>query len=266
MGESWVVGGPQVIEVEQVTSLRVALVGGRVDVVGRDEPGARIEVHSVSGRPLEVDLDGGELKVGYSYTLAGWEAFVDKFRTFSGRDHAEVHIAVPHAVAAKVGTVSADGLLAGVDGDAAVSTVSGQLVTDHLRGALQVNTVSGEVAVRAHDGDLRCNSVSGHLTATGDLRRVHANTVSGSVVLDLDRPGSSVSVSTVSGDVTARLADGSGMRVEVRTASGHVVVGGVQHRPRNPGSVVSVDLPGEGAGLLSATTVSGDVVLVHGGA
>ena len=57
--ESWVVAGPQIIEVEQVDSLRVQLVGGRVDVVVHDDPtetGARIEVHSVSGKPLEVSL------------------------------------------------------------------------------------------------------------------------------------------------------------------------------------------------------------------
>ena len=48
--ESWVVSGPQVIEVDEVRSLRVQLVGGRVDVVTHDEPGARIEVHDVDGR------------------------------------------------------------------------------------------------------------------------------------------------------------------------------------------------------------------------
>ena len=83
--ESWVVAGPQIIEVEQVDSLRVQLVGGRVDVVVHDDPtetGARIEVHSVSGKPLEVSLADGELRVGYSFTLVGWEGFVEKFRTF----------------------------------------------------------------------------------------------------------------------------------------------------------------------------------------
>ena len=55
-GDSWVVVGPQIIEVDDVRAVRVALVGGRADVVGRDEPGARIEVHRVDGRPLEVSL------------------------------------------------------------------------------------------------------------------------------------------------------------------------------------------------------------------
>src|SRR6188768_2102160 len=122
--ESWVVSGPQVIEVDEVRSLRVQLVAGRVDVVTHDEPGARVEVHDVDGRPLEVSLSDGELRVGYQFTLGGWDGFLEKFRNFRGKDKADVHIAVPRGVHAKVGTVSADGLLAGIAEDASVSTVS----------------------------------------------------------------------------------------------------------------------------------------------
>ena len=93
--ESWVVSGPQVIEVDEVRSLRVQLVGGRVDVVTHEEPGARIEVHDVDGRPLEVSLIDGELRVGYQFTLGGWEGFLEKFRNFRDKDSADVSIAVP---------------------------------------------------------------------------------------------------------------------------------------------------------------------------
>src|SRR6478752_1820538 len=80
--ESWVVAGPQIIEIEKITSLRVQLVAGRVDVVAHDGPGARIEVHDVDGRPLEVSLADGELWVGYQFTLGGWDGFLEKFRNF----------------------------------------------------------------------------------------------------------------------------------------------------------------------------------------
>ena len=134
--ESWVVAGPQIIEIEAITSLRVQLAGGRVDVVAHDGPGARIEVHAVDGRPLEVSLSGdGELRVGYQFTLGGWDGFLEKFRNFSGKDRADVHLAVPREVHAKVGTVSADGLLAGIEQDASVSTVSGTLIADGTRSA-----------------------------------------------------------------------------------------------------------------------------------
>ena len=167
--ESWVVSGPQVIDVDEVRSLRVQLVGGRVDVVVHDEPGARIEVHSVDGRPLEVSLIDGELRVGYSFTLGGWEGFLEKFLNFRDKDRADVSIAVPRDLPTKVGTVSADGLLAGVEAQASVSTVSGSLVVDGTRGRLSANTVSGEVVVRDHSGDLTLNTVSGDLAASGAL-------------------------------------------------------------------------------------------------
>src|SRR3954453_18472088 len=183
--ESWVVAGPQIIEVEAITGLRVQLVGGRVDVVAHDGPGARIEVHGVDGRPLEVSLSDGELRVGYQFTLGGWDGFLEKFRNFRGKDRAAVPIAVPRSVRAKVGTVPADGLLAGIAEDASVSTVSGTLITDGTRGRLGAKTVAGAVVVRDHTRDLQLHSVSGELAASGELSLVQANSVSGSLTLDV---------------------------------------------------------------------------------
>src|SRR5450756_2513237 len=151
-----------------------------------------------------MSLVDGELRVGYSYTLGGWENFVDKFRHFANRDSVNVHIAVPREVHARLGTVSAEGLLAGVHEDAQISTVSGALVADSTVGALAARTVSGEIIVRNHIGDLRLNTVSGDLTAQGKLSRVSANSVSGALVLDIAATTSAVRATTVSGDVTVR--------------------------------------------------------------
>jgi len=265
--ESWVVAGPQIIEVDDVSSLRVQLVAGRVDVVVHDDPaltGARIEVHSVDGHPLEVALSDGELRVGYSFTLAGWEGFLEKFRNFRDKDAADVHIAVPRSIAVKLGTVSASGLLAGVEHDATVSTVSGSIVTDSTRGALSANAVSGEVVVRDHAGDLRLNTVSGDLTASGDLARVHANTVSGALALDVTTVTSSISATTVSGDITVRLPAGRGLNVEARSVTGRVVVDGHDHKGPNPGQT-RVDLRSpDGTCFVSTTSVSGHLTVLRG--
>src|SRR5690606_17622802 len=141
-GESWVVTGPQIIEVDDVRALRVALVAGRVDVVGRDAPGARIEVHRVAGRPLEVSLVDGELRVGYAFTLAGWEGWLERFLSWRPADTADVHVAVPRDVAVRLGTVSAEGFLGDVVRGAQAATVSGALVADGTQGALTVRSVS----------------------------------------------------------------------------------------------------------------------------
>jgi hypothetical protein len=264
--ESWVVSGPQVIEVDEVRALRVQLVGGRVDVVAHDEPGARLEVHAVDGRPLEVSLSDGELRVGYSFTLGGWEGWLEKFKNFRDRDRADVSIAVPRSVVAKVGTVSADGLVAGVEGQASVSTVSGSLVVDRTTGRLSANTVSGEIVVREHEGELTLNSVSGELAASGALTGVHANAVSGAVAVDVTRGSTSLSATTVSGDVTVRVPSDEGVHVKANAVSGRLVVDGEEHGRGMPGSRV-VDLRrGEGGSTLAVTTVSGDVTVLRGAA
>ena len=262
--ESWVVTGPQVIEVDEVRSLRVQIVGGRIDVVTHDEPGVRIEVHSVDGRPLEVSLTGGELRVGYSFTLGGWEGFLDKFLNFRDKDRADVSVAVPPELPTKVGTVSAEGLLAGVHATASVSTVSGSLVVDGTRGSLGANTVSGEVVVRDHHGDLTLNSVSGELAASGALSRVHANTVSGELALDVTAGASSIDATSVSGDLTVRLPEGEGVHVTANAVSGRLVVDGADHSRGNlPGHRVDLTT-GDGRSRVAATTVSGHVTLLRG--
>ena len=264
--ESWVVGGPQIIEVDAITALRVQVVGGRVDVVVHDDPsetGARIEVHAVDGRPLEISLSDGELRVGYSFTLGGWNGFLDTFRYFRERDSADVHIAVPRSVTVKLGTVSAEGLLFGLRDDASVSTVSGSLVTDSTAGALVANAISGEIVVRAHAGDLRLTSVSGDLTASGDLTRVHANTVGGAVTLDVTSLTSSITASTVAGDVTVRLPHDRGVDVEARSVSGRVVIDGQEHKGANIGQV-KVSLPsGGGTCYVVCSSVTGHLTVLH---
>ena len=263
--ESWVVDGPRVIELEQVRAVRVGLVAGRVDVVAHDEPGVRLEVHSVEGRPLEVTLSDGELRIGYAFTLGGWEGFLEKVRNVRGRDRADVHVAVPRDVAVRLGTVSAEGLLAGVQEDSAVSTVSGSVVVDGTRGRLSTNTVSGEIAVRDHHGDLRVNSVSGEVAASGELVVVQATTVSGDLLLDTVAPSSSFTVSSVSGDVTVRLPLDKGLRATAHSVSGRLVVDGQEYKGTSPGQR-SVDLSsGDGSCHVTATTVSGHVTVLRGG-
>ena len=56
--EKWLVEGEKVIDIEMIRKLKVSLIAGQVDIVGHDEPGARVEVHSVRGKALKVFVGG----------------------------------------------------------------------------------------------------------------------------------------------------------------------------------------------------------------
>lgn len=260
---SWVVDGPQVLEVDGVARLRIGLVGGRADVVVHDEPTVRVEVHHVDGRPLEVTYRDGELRLGYAFTLGAWDQFLETLRTFGGHDRADVHVAVPAHVAVRLGMVSGEGLLAGVQEDSSVSTVSGSVVVDGTRGTLSAKTVSGDLAVRGHRGSLGLNSVSGEIAASGELTVVAAKTVSGRMTLDIASDTSSVTAHSVSGDVTLRLPEGKGLRVTGSSVSGRLVVDGQEYGGTTPGRRTVDTRGGDGACHVQVTTVSGNVTVLR---
>src|SRR5690606_30034117 len=164
--EKWLIDGEKTIDFELVRKLKVSLIGGQVDIVAHDEPGARVEVHDVRGKPLSISIDGDTLEV--DHPQLGWDNFIDGFRWFRGNAKARVSILIPRDVALNFGVVSADALISGITEDAKVSTVSGDVVIDGVYGDLELNSVSGEIAVRNHYGNVTAKSVSGDLTVSGE--------------------------------------------------------------------------------------------------
>lgn len=218
--EKWLVDGPKTIDIETIRSLKVGLFGGQVDIVGHDEPGARVEVHSVVGRELKIQLDGDTLEV--DHPQLGWDNWTDVFRSFTGRTSADVSIMVPRDIALKFGVVSAQALISGIRTDASISTVSGDVIVDGVTGDLQLNSVSGEITVRDHVGKLDSHTVSGDVTAAGDIRRLTSDGVSGSVLIDATGIPDEIRVNTVSGSVTARLDADVAASYTINTVSGRV--------------------------------------------
>lgn len=218
--EKWLISSEKVIDFEVVRKLKVALIGGQVNIVGHDEPGARVEVHSVSGKDLKVSIDGDTLEI--DHPQLGWDNFLEVFRSFTGSARVDVSIRVPHDVALTFGVVSASALITGLTENATISTVSGEIVIDGAKGSLQLNGVSGEIAVRNHAGSITAHTISGDITATGDITKFTAKTVSGAVFLDvLGTPGD-IRVSTVSGSITARLAAGVPVQYKISTVNGRL--------------------------------------------
>lgn len=259
--EKWLIDGEKIIDFELVRSLKVSLIGGQVDIVGHDEPGARVEVHSVRGKELKISIDGDSLEI--DHPQLSWDNFIDVFRSFGGSAKADVSIMVPRDVALKFGVVSSSALISGLTTDASISSVSGSVVVDGVTGDLQLNSVSGEIAVRNHYGKISTKTISGDIAATGEIFKLVADTVSGSVFLDLEGTPDEVRVNTVSGAVTTRLAAGVPAQYKISTVGGRVQlddseISGV--RGSYTGKYGSLD---KNWLEFKASTVSGDISVLH---
>jgi DUF4097 and DUF4098 domain-containing protein YvlB len=202
--EKWLVTGPKVIDLELVRSVKISLIGGKIDVIAHDEPGARVEVHSVSGRDLKVSIDGDVLEI--DHPQLSWDNFIEVFKSFKGNAKADISIMIPRDASLKFGVVNAGALISGLRTDARVNSVSGDIVIDDIVGDLDINTVSGEISVSDQEGVLNAHTVTGDITVTGALRKFSADGVSGTVFLDLTGVPEEISNNTVSGDLTVRLS------------------------------------------------------------
>ena len=227
--EKWLIkpGETRVIDLEDIRGLKVGLVGGQIDVVAQDEPGVRIEVHSVTGKDLRIETSGDGVEIDHPQLR--WDNFLEVFKNFgSAGPKAEISVAVPRGVALTLGVVSASALVSGLVSGARLNTVSGDIIVDGLTGDLTVNAVSGDVQIRSLDGTVNANSVSGEFTATGRIRKATVDTVSGDVMVDSSGRVDAVSINTVSGESTVRLDDGLPANYVLRSVSGRVLADGVK--------------------------------------
>jgi DUF4097 and DUF4098 domain-containing protein YvlB len=122
-------------------------------------------------------------------------------RNFSGS--VDYTIALPAGASAAVKTVSGDLRITNVKGELRAETVSGDLVTSGATRLALAKTVSGdiEVADAATDAAVSVSSVSGTITARGlKARTIDLGTVSGDLVLT-NVSCERATVKTVSGDI-----------------------------------------------------------------
>ena len=265
--QEWTVDSPQVIDVsDEVTSLAVRLVAGRVDVVTTDEPTARVEVTDVHDDPLQITVDD-EGRLTIRHERLSWDGILGWLKM--DRRRAVVSVAVPATCETSIGVVSADAVVAGIQGRVKVRCVSGDVVLDGVGGSVSVESVSGDVEARGLAGRLALKSVSGGLTLAGGApEKVRADSVSGDVALDLQpTTGVDVEVKTVSGDVTVRVPDRLGLDVDLASTTGDLACSydGLS-RETKPGSRrLRGTVPADGGQPVSRVhgrTVSGTVALL----
>ncbi|WP_166786878.1 MULTISPECIES: DUF4097 family beta strand repeat-containing protein [Cryobacterium] len=262
--EKWLVtpGQAKVIDVEVVRTLKVGMIGGKIDVIGHDEPGTRIEVHSVTGKDLKISIDGDTLEIDHPQLR--WDNFIEVFASFRGTAKADVSIMVPRDVALKLGVISADALIAGLTNGARLSTVSGDIVVDGVTGDLELNAVNGELSVRGLEGSIVAHTVSGDCTASGAIRRFSLDGVNSEVFLDIEGTPDSINTNTVSGNLTVRLGAEVTTRYRLNTVSGTLQLDDQTIRGTFGKGYESSAGGLEGSWLeLQANSVSGDITVVR---
>ncbi|MEU1468396.1 DUF4097 family beta strand repeat-containing protein [Streptomyces sp. NPDC005761] len=263
---TWAIAEPRKLTFDEpVTALSVRIVNGTVNVVGTDEPTARLEVSGIEGPPLIVTQQDGVLTV--SYEDLTWQGMLKWLDRKGWHRHAVVSLTVPAGSAVEVGVVGAGAFVSGIRGRTDVRGVTGDTTLVGLAGPVGADTVSGNVEAQAVTGALRFHSVSGDLTVVeGAGAFVKAESVSGDMVLDLDPTGrpTDVRLATVSGELAIRLPHPADAKVEANTASGSVSNSFEDLRVSGQwGAKKITGTLGSGTGTLRATTVSGSIALLR---
>ena len=263
MAEKWKIEQPEQLAIgEGVHRLRLSAVGGRINVLGVDGPAA-LEVNRISGPPLNVELEDGELTVKHGEDfrsgLWGW-------LTRGARQEVELSISVPPDALVELTVVSGPVVVSNFHERVNVKGVSGEITLAGVYGPTSVSTVSGAVTVEQATDDLKVKAVSGAITvlagAGGDI---NLNTVAGSITVDIEDPmPGKVHASCVSGALTVRLPHDPDVEVNITSTSGRATTAFPEiTRSRQPGSSRLSGVIGSGASQLKGHTVSGSITLLR---
>lgn len=248
---------------QTITKVKVAMIGGTVDIIGHDEPTARVEVSDVTLRPIRIELRDGVLDI--DHPQLGWENFGDTIVNLfkNNSPSATVTVLVPRTVALSLSVVSAQGLASGLRGDAKVNTISGAIAVSELMGNLSINGVSADLQVHGLTGKLNANTVSGDFAATGEISAANLDTVSGSVLLDASGPIDSISINTVSGDAAFLFDPEAAFKYSLHALKGTIEIDGQKIDAGMQGAVGSVgQLDGTFVDF-TAHSVTGDVTVTR---
>jgi DUF4097 and DUF4098 domain-containing protein YvlB len=143
-------------------------------------------------------------------------------------------------------------------------TTSGDLVIRDAADALTLGSVSGEISVQRAPRGLVAISTSGNITAHAVDGPCELGTSSGDVDVSFGKRLERAQVSSGSGDLKARLANGLGATLDMRTSNGSIDVSAalaVQNVTRRSVS----GRVGDGAIPISLRSSSGDIQILSGG-
>jgi DUF4097 and DUF4098 domain-containing protein YvlB len=206
----------QRLPVDPHGTVEISNVAGRIDVQGWDNP--EVEVRGDIGEGVEkVDF-----ATDHGHTIIKVRVPNHSFRSAS----ADLRIRIPRASEVDISGVSAEVVVAKVEGELMAKTISGNVRVDVFGKDSEIKTVSGDVSMRGNDkgeGQLHVTTISGNIhvdRAGGDLE---ATTVSGDMTLNLS-PSRSIRLRSTSGDIGLEGKLVSGGNIDAETVSGDLTV------------------------------------------
>lgn len=250
-------------------SADIRIAGGELSVEAGDhdvitvsvEPHDRSSASQEAAEQTRVALEGRHLVVHAPHGK-GWAVF--------RWPKLDIRVTLPAESTLSVKTASADARCTGTYNDVVARTASGDLFIDRVSKDASVNSASGDVRLGWVGGDLTSHSASGDInvehvgkdvdltTASGDIEigrgdgDVRAKTASGDVAVGVVHRGES-RIHTASGDVSLGIAAGTGVWLDVSTASG---------KTTSDLAMSGSEAPGTGAALqVKVRTASGDIAL-----
>jgi hypothetical protein len=265
---SWTITEPQRLAFdEEVTRLDVALIAGRLNVVGTDGP-ARVEVSTASEVKLTVTLEGGLLSVRHDWPKTWPGLLTPIWWWLMGRRKfaASVSIAIPYQTPAVLRMTSGSVVASTVHADLSVDCTSGRTTLLGIDGRVTAKVVSGPIEALGCAGDLHLETVSGEITlADIAAERVTAKTISGSLTADLDNPphDSQINLDTVSGEITIRVREDSDLSVHLSAAHGRVTSAFDDLQVRGEWGTSIKGVIGAGTGKLYANAIGGNISLLR---
>jgi len=196
-------------------TVEVSNVQGTVDITAWDKN----EVELVA--ELESDKDELEFEASERHVRIEVERPSGKYGHHGDEEDAILSLHVPKGVRLIVDTVSADINVAGVRGEQALQSVSGEVDTHAFDAPVKAASVSGEITVTGNGGKagVETENVSGGSTVTGVRGNYQGDVVSGEINATI-AAAERVQLNSVSGDIEIDAALTSTSRIDMESVSG----------------------------------------------
>jgi DUF4097 and DUF4098 domain-containing protein YvlB len=225
------------MQFDRITPVTVSLHAqrGKVDIIAADDTAVQVDVVPLDGsdaaaeaaRNTRVELDGDTLSIQPPQS-SSWRFWRSRLgitvRVPSGSSiaaktaSADLRAAGRYATA-RVTVASGDAAVEEVTGDAHLGSASGDLAVGRVGGSLSLKTASGDVKIGDVTGDVKANSASGDITLHSVGGSLNAGSASGDIQIGVVRQGRT-HVHSASGDVEVGVAAGTGVWLDINTASG----------------------------------------------